>query len=269
MIPTISPLGAEDSVWDLPWPRLRIPAYQEIALGSWSLKKFEMMPQASYFQERVSLGVQYVLLASEQTWMTTSALEVESQAPHVAAAQGHVVVMGAGLGLALFNILFNPRVVSVTLVEHDPLVLDLLRQAAQLDKWPGVEKLEINLVDAFTYPPAQPVDYLYIDIWAKTGDPRALPDTQQIQRRVKAKRVSWWSQEIHFLCWLAQKGYGDIPTLDRYREWAQEIDLPLIEQHHPAYMTCIAQMARGYCYQTCLQEFPELLRATEGEPSVC
>jgi hypothetical protein len=253
----------------LPWPQLKIPAYQEIALGSWTLKKFEQVPQTGYFQKWANPSVQYVLLAAGQTWMTTSALEVESQAPHVAAAQGRVVVMGAGLGLALYNILLNPQVTRVTLVEYDPVVLDLLRRAAHLDQWPGVEKLEINLVDALAYHPAQPIDYLYIDIWAKTGDPQALCDTQHIQRRVKARQVSWWSQEIHFLCWLAQNGYGELPTLDHYREWAQEIDLPLIEQQHPAYMTCIARLAHSYCYRTFRQEYPQILGATEGESSLC
>ncbi len=269
MIPPVPALTSEDSVWDLPWPELKIPAYREIMLGSWSLKKFEMVPQTGYFRKWVRPDDQYVLLATEQTWMTTSALEIESQAPHVVAAYGHTVVMGAGLGMALYNILLNPRVERVTLVEHDPVVIDLLRQAANLDKWPGIEKLEINLVDAFAYRPAHLVDYAYIDIWAKTGDPQALPDTQHIQRHIKAQQVSWWSQEIHFLCWLAQNGYRDVPTLDRYQAWAREINLPLIEQHHPAYMACVAQVAHSYCYQAFLQEFSTATKTPGGKSAIC
>jgi len=248
------PLNFTYDVWELPWPKPFVPDYRETTMGEWTLKKIDLVPQRGYFQDWSGISPQYILLASGQTWMATAVLEVESQAPHIAAARGHVVVMGSGLGLALYNILPQPQVTRVTLVERDPLVLDLLRQAVNLDEWPGVEKLEIEIIDAFDYRPSRPVNYLYVDIWAKTGDPQALPDTQQIQQHVNADLVGWWSQEIHFLRWLKHKGYGYSPSIEQYREWAREISLPLIEQDNLAYVACIPQVARSYCHQTILQE---------------
>ena len=242
-------------VWDLPWPQVQVPVYRETDSGPWSLRIAQRLPGIGYFQDLQHISEQDVLLKGNATWMTSSPMEIESQAPHVAAARGHVVMMGAGLGVALYNILSKPQVTHVTLIEHDPDVINVLRRATNLDAWVGIEKLEIEIIDAFDYRSSLPVDHLYIDIWATTGDPQALPDTQRIQQQVGAEIVSWWSQEIHFLCWLEDSGLGPLRSLDQYRAWARDISLPLIEQDHPAYMACVAQVARGYYYRMFLQQY--------------
>jgi len=233
-----------------PWPDLNIPSYYPATLGPWTLRKCEQLSQLGYFQDRQGAGDVYALLRDGESWMSTAWDEIESQAPHLAAAKGHVVVMGAGMGVILYNILLKNQVTQVTLVERDPLVIDLLRQITNLNEWVGIDKLHIDIVDAFDYRPVQPVDFLYVDIWANPGDPDALLHTQQIQEQVHAATVGWWTQEIEFLFWLERNGYGAVPTLTLYREWARETGLPLIEQDNPAYADCIAQVARSYCYRT-------------------
>jgi hypothetical protein len=246
-------------MWNLPWPELLIPPYNEVTLGSWRLAKFLTVPQAGYFDTAPVVGEpvmndQYVLLTPDDTWMSTARNEIESQAPHVAAAYGHVVVMGAGMGVALYNILGKPEVTRVTQIERDPRVIDLLHQAASFEEWPGSDKLEIQIVDAFDYRPNCQVDLLYVDIWARTGDPQALPDTQRIQAHVGAGLVGWWTQEIHFLRWLNQKGFVEPPTLDQYRAWTEEIDLPLVGRDEPAYVSLVPQVARSPQFQIILQQ---------------
>lgn len=236
--------------WNLPWSQPVVPPYREVSLGPWTIKKNALIPQMSYFQDSRVLSNQYVLYTAEQTWMSTAPLEIESNAPHIAAARGHTVVMGAGLGLALYNILLKPNVSRVTLVERDPAVIALLHAAADLSTWPGFEKLTVKLMDAFDYTPDAGVDHLYVDIWTKTGDPQALPDIQRLYRQVQAETVSWWSQEIHFLRWLEERGYRLSPTPAHYAAWAAEIKLPLIESDSSAYLTAITQMARSVFYQT-------------------
>lgn len=239
-----------DSQWDLPWPDLKIPAYRSMSLGPWSLQKHKRFPQMGYFRDwQEGQGDVYVLLRNGESWMSTALDEIDSNAPHVAAAKGQVVVMGAGMGLVLYNILSKPEVTRLTVVERDPLVIDLLRQMTDIDQWPGIEKLEIGIVDAFDYRPSYWVDYLYVDIWPKPGDPQALAHTQQIQRQVHAKTVSWWTQEIELLNWLEKRGYGSSPSLAQYGEWAAEIGLPLIEQDSLPYMACIPRVARSYYYR--------------------
>jgi hypothetical protein len=63
--------------------------------------------------------------------------------------------------------------------------------------------------------------------------------------------VSWWTQEIDFIHWLDRKGYGHAsPTTAQYREWIDEIDLPLIDQDSPQYMATIPHVAQSHFYRT-------------------
>lgn len=238
--------------WDLPWSRLQIPAIKEMNLGAWSIQRMAPLPQWRYFHDELIHAGQYTLLENEESWMSTAPVEIEGQAQHVAAAHGQVVVMGAGLGVALYNILPKRAVTRVTLVERDPKVIELLRAAAGLDHWAGIEKLRIEIADAFAFHPHSKVDHLYVDIWAKAADPHALTDTQQIQRAVHARTVGWWTQEFFFLDWLQHNFSDGLPTLKRYRAWVREIELPLIGQKERAYMDCLARLAQGAFYRDVL-----------------
>ena len=240
------------SAWNLPWPVLQIPEYRELTLGRWRLKRFELIPQRGYFQDWAGEGEMFALLEGEKTWMSTAWYEVDSQAPHVAAGRGHVVLMGAGMGVALFNLLARPEVRRVTLVEREPLVLEILEQGAGMSAWPGYEKLHTALADALVFSPDQAVDHLYVDIWPTIGEKRNVEEMQTIQARVRAASVGWWGQEIHFLEWLKQR--GETPSLTSYRAWAAELGLPLIERENPAYIDAVSQVAKSYCYQSFLAD---------------
>jgi len=238
--------------WNLPWPVLRIPEYRELTLGNWRLKKFSLIPQRGYFQDWAGEGEMWVLLEGEKSWMSTAWYEVDSQAPHVAAAGGHVVVMGAGMGIAVYNLLAMPQVRRVTLVEREQLVLDLLEQAAGMRAWPGHGKLHVVLGDALAYTPDEPVDLLYVDIWPTIGEPQNIEEMQAIQGRLGAARLGWWGQEIHFLEWLKARGETLSPA--SYRAWAAGLGLPLIEQENPAYVAAVAQVEKSQVYQNFLAD---------------
>jgi hypothetical protein len=238
--------------WKLPWPVLKIPVYREAALGNWQLKKLNLIPQRGYFQDWRGEGEMFVLKENDKPWMSTAWDEIDSQAPHVAAGRGHVVVMGAGMGVVAFNLLARADVRRLTLVEREPNVLDLLERAAGMSAWPGIEKLNLVRMDAFEYSPGSPVDHLYVDIWPTVGEPQAAEETQAIQRRVKASSVGWWGQEIRFLEWLKRR--GEKPSLKTYDAWAAELDLPLIERGNPAYIAAVEQVARSYSYQRFLAD---------------
>jgi hypothetical protein len=219
--------------------------YRPAILGNWSLKKVKLVAQFGYFQDWQGQGDIDALFYAEQTWMSNARDEVDSQTPHVATAFGHTVLMGAGMGIALFNLLSKPDVTRVTLIERDPLVIELLRQSTDFETWPGIEKLHIEITDALVYVPDLPVDHLYADIWATPGEPQSIPDMQRIQANVRASQMGWWGQELLFLDWLA----GKTPTMENYSDWADELGLPLIEQDNPAYPAAIEQVSRSYCYR--------------------
>jgi len=251
------------SDWKLPWPVLRIPEYREMTLGDWRLKKLPLIPQRGYFQDWQGEGEMFVLQESGASWMSTAWDEVDSQAPHVAAGRGHVVVMGAGMGVALFNFLARTEVRRVTLVEREELVLDLLEQAAGMSAWPGIEKLSVARMEALAYSPDGPVDHLYVDIWPAVGEPQAVGEVQAIQKRVKASSAGWWGQEIFFLEWLKRR--GQVPSLESYAAWAAELGLPLIERGNPAYIAGVEQVAKSYFYRSFLADPRRSGRPSEME----
>ncbi len=239
-----------------PWPGLCVPAYRPVSLGNWSLRKVKQVAQFGYFQNWQAQGDINALFYDEQTWMSDARDEVDSQTPHIDAAFGHVVLMGAGMGIALYNLLTKPEVTRVTLVERDPLVMDLLRGSVELDRWDGIERLRVELADALDYLPDAPVDHLYADIWATPGEPRSIPDMQRMQSNINARQVGWWGQELNFLDWLN----GETPTLENYCAWANELGLPLIEQDNPAYPIAVQQVSQSYCYRM-FQQDPARARA--------
>jgi hypothetical protein len=231
--------------WSLPWPVLRLPEYRPVTLGHWALKNVSLITQNGYFQEWQGIEEMDALFYDELTWMSTARDEIDSQAPHVATAFGHVVVMGAGMGVVVYNLLPMPQVERVTLVERDPQVIELLRQSTDFDQWPGAEKLHVEIIDAFEYHPAQPVDHLYVDIWPTAGEAQVIAEIKRIQSQVRARQLGWWGQELHFVDWLK----GSEPSLEAYRSWAAGLDLPLIEQENPAYIEAIKQVTRSYFYR--------------------
>jgi ribosomal protein S18 acetylase RimI-like enzyme len=244
---------------NFPWTGLCVPLYRPATLGNWSLKKVKQVAQFGYFQDWHGQGDIDVLNNGEQTWMSSAYDEVDSQAPHVAAAFGHTVLMGAGMGIALFNLLLKSEVTRVTLIERDSLVIELLRQSTNFDSWRGIEKLHIVIGDALSYLTDLPVDHLYADIWATPGEQQSIVDMQRIQANLRAGRVGWWGQELIFLDWLA----GETATVENYSAWADQLGLPLIEQNKPAYMSAIEQVSKSYCYQM-FQNDPMRAKVTQS-----
>ena len=239
-----------ESARTFPWPGLCIPAYQPLSVGMWSLKKVQNIAQFGYFAEWQGHGDIDALNFDQTSWMTSARDEIDSQAPHIATAHGHVAVMGAGMGIAVYNLLMKKDVSRVTLVERDPLVIDLLRAASGLDLWRGAEKLRVEICDALDYVPDSPVNHLYADIWATPGEPRSIPDMQRMQANLNPRQCGWWGQELNFLDWLN----GAEPTLDAYQNFAGETGLPLIEQANPSYIEAVKQVAKSYCYRMFAQD---------------
>jgi len=258
--------------WELPWPRLEVPAYQDTQIKEWYIKNAVLLVQKGYFLTVPPRDLHnYTMLVRDAddepiTVMSTLPMEVESNALHAAAARGTVVIMGAGMGLTLYNILKKHETSKVVVVERDPLVIQLLHQAAGIENWEGFEKLTFVNSDAFQFVPEQPVDCLYVDIWDDLGDSDARWQTQQIQSNVKADLVGWWGQEIEFLRWMVGRGFEQPPTLKQYSQWAEEIDLPLIEQDNPHYMRLIQAVSENFASLVGIEENVDDPKPAQGKP---
>lgn len=229
---------AGNVMYQLPWPEPEVPSYREGRVGEWELARTPAKKRwyAGYFLPHYTHPDGWVIKhGGKNVWMSVTRMEIESHMPHLAAARGDVVVMGLGMGFALYNIARKPEVTSVVLVERDPEILRLFDQITDWRGWPGIEKVTIIEGDALTYQPDREVDFLYADIWPLLGDSRALADTQAIQQNVRARQVGFWGQEIDFVGWIAPQSGGSQRLLANYRRFADKCGLPLIEQNNPRY----------------------------------
>lgn len=218
----------------LPWPEPELPEYRAGSVGPWSIGRTPAMKMtAGYFLPAVNQPRGWVIkYEGKNVWMSLTRMEIESHMPHLAAAHGHTVVMGLGMGFALYNIAKNPRVTKVTLVEKSLDIVRLLDKTTKWRQWPGSEKVELVIADALGYVPDSPVDFLYADIWPLAGDKKALNQTQHMQKNIRAKLVGYWTQEYDYVHALT-RGFGR--DLYGYRRFAKEVNLPLIEQDNERY----------------------------------
>lgn len=228
-----------------PYPILKIPEYQEGQYGEWVLERRDKILMRGYFTFLQSVSPNYVLRKGKTVWMSLAPMELESQAHHAIAACGHTVVMGLGMGLLLYNVIQKESVKKVTVVEHDPEIVELLHQIANPKSWTGWDKVKIVIADALEWKPNEPVDFLSVDIWSKLGAMSLRSDGQQIQNHVQAQQVALWGQELDFINFLFEEGYEPPLTLEQYQEYIKAIEIPLIESQNPNYPS--------YCLQATSQ----------------
>jgi hypothetical protein len=240
------------------WPVPRIPAYQKGAYKRWACLPTPRMSRhtAGYFFLHRTQPRGWMFKKDGVIWMSLTAMETESQTPMIAAAQGHTVIAGLGMGFVLYNIAAKPEVTRVTLLELDPDVVALMDRVTSWRHWPGSEKVTLVMGDATQYVANGPVDFLYADTWANLGAEEAVPITQRIQAGVQAKTVAWWGQELDFIAWCGERNlpHGLI-NAGVYREFAAWTGLPMIEQHNIYYPRMALLAATMQAAGNCQDEF--------------
>jgi hypothetical protein len=186
------------------------PHYASVASGDWRIFR---APDTSglvqaYFSNGANMPREYwVLMHGDKVWMSMTPLELQSQSHHAWFAHGHVVVMGLGMGAVLYNLLQNPKVVSITVVEREQTLVELLRHSAPwFDACVNAGKIIISISDAFRFIPPKDtvIDTLIVDLWTAMGQERTQSDVLKIQDNVRAIRVGWWGQELSIVSWIYQ-----------------------------------------------------------------
>jgi len=220
---------------------LWLPQYRGGDWGDWSMSMALLPAGRGYW------GATYATLGSavlrgpargdNATWMSIVPMEVESQEIGIAAARGHTVVLGLGMGWAAANVALNPAVDRVTVVERDADVIAMIAAQGVFDQLPAAAHAKIAVVhaDAFDWHPDSPVDSLQADIWAKIVEPGKWDDIRRLQANIGATSLYFWGQEME-LYRLACREAGAIPTdlsdAD-VKRLAAQTGLPLVLSQEP------------------------------------
>lgn len=226
---------------------LWLPHYRAGVWGEWSLRVAFLTAGRGYWGQTYATLGSAVLSGPVRdggaTWMSIVPMEVESQEIGIAAARGHTVVLGLGMGWAAANIALNPAVERVTIIERDPDVIALIDAQGVFGQLPGDASAKVAIVnaDAFDWRPDAAVDSLQADIWAKVVESGKWEDVHRLQANIGAASLYFWGQEME-LYRLACREAGAIPTgfsdADVERLVAQT-GLPLVLSQEPGLATRI------------------------------
>ena len=204
--------------------------YRPVEAGEWKLAIGANIPSRGYWSGLTLVREVPVLTRGSETWMSLTPVEYESQILGVEAAQGHVVIMGLGMGWVAAETALREGVSLVTIVERDPQVIALHRELDLFARLPGDagEKVRIVEGDAFAWRPDQPVDLLMPDIWLNLVEGDRVPDVRRMQDNIGARAIYFWCQELEIARHAAAAGRMLDPAgvNDTVRDFALPLVIP-------------------------------------------
>lgn len=137
-----------------------------------------VIPPGTYvgLHTRSSRDNGWVIMMSDTPYELMSALDFKIF------ANGHVLILGLGLGATTIPVLAKPSVSKVTVIERNLDVIELVKP--NLYAVEGGSKLEVVWADAFKWRPPKDAKYdtIWMDIWPTiSGD--NLPEITKLKRR--------------------------------------------------------------------------------------
>ncbi|QUL37061.1 hypothetical protein [Erythrobacter sp. JK5] len=222
--------------------------YRPMRNAGWELRIIESAPCRGYWSGVLLAQDIVILTRGEDTWMSLTPVEFESQILGVEAARGHVAVMGLGMGWVAAETALRDEVDRVTIVERDP---DIIAMHAELDlfaRLPGGvgSKVEIVESDAFDWVPDAPVDLLMPDIWLPLVGEDRLPDVHRMQDKVGASAIYFWGQELEIARHAAASGcrFDWAGVLETVRGFDLPVLIPDTEDYPGKIRTAASQWMR-------------------------
>lgn len=147
------------------------------------------------------------------TMMSLTQMEVDSHRLHIGNATGNVLVGGLGLGYFVRMIEGKDDVNSITVVEKNADVIELITKQIKFS-----DKVKIVNEDIFEH--KGEYDFAYIDIWGSMDFDLILEDMhEKILNNIIADRYGFWGQEQHLR---SEYGFDDtdeyLVALDCFRD---------------------------------------------------
>lgn len=136
---------------------------EEKELNGWKLEKFEVKyGDLGAMIDHISPGKYIRLMHNGECVMSDTNMERRTNAEFCRKAHGDIIIGGLGIGMIIMEIQDKPEVNSITVIEKNPEVIELV--ASQLN---FNNKVKIICADVFDWKPDPGVKYdmAYMDIW--------------------------------------------------------------------------------------------------------
>ena len=168
------------------------------------------IPQIGFFEQPFAYPA---LFENGRLWMSVTPNEIHTMADPIARASGRVLAFGLGLGYFPFMVAQKPDVVSVTVVEQNPNVIDLF-ESCMLPQFLHGDKLHIVCGDAFAFAvahyPQHAFDFMFTDLWHDVSDGLPMYQRMRALSALAPDAVHTYWIEPTLNCYLE-----DVPLPDR------------------------------------------------------
>lgn len=174
--------------------------------GAWKIVKTEVNPVQAGIKAMQNLrfgmpemaaspGEYMVLVGPMGVMMSNTQMEYRTNVKIVEAAHGDVLIAGLGIGMILEPMLQNPKVTSITVLEREQDVFDMV--AGHFSEELASGKLRIVMADVFTWEPDRRYDFVYHDIWHEISDCNLKEfDTLREKYAPFAGEQHFWAEEL-------------------------------------------------------------------------
>lgn len=227
-----------------------------MACGDWELRIAGLVFVPGYWSEGRLVAGMAALVRNNDSWMSLTPFEYESQEIGIRFAHGHVLICGLGMGWAAAACAALPAVRAVTVVEKDPEVIALNASLDPFAQLPDAARAKLRLIeaDAFDYVPDRAVDLLMPDIWLPLVANDRIDEVRRMPASAVAAAIYFWGQEME----LARRTVSAGRTLDAggIEATVAEAGLPLIGPSYPGYADKVKAAARRWMRGRWLHDAP-------------
>ncbi|RYD50482.1 MAG: hypothetical protein EOP60_11540 [Sphingomonadales bacterium] len=235
-------------------PHWFLPHYRPLQFGPWNVRVAQNVMMQGYWSPVSLIEEMPALMRGNETWMSLTPFEIESQEVGVALSHGHVAIMGFGLGWCAAVTALRDEVTRVTVIERDKDVLALHRELDLSAQLPETARAKLHIVkaDAMEWRPDAPVDLLMPDIWLPIVNDGRVEEVRKMQANVGAGAIYFWGQELEIA--RHARAAGRPLDAEGIAATIADFDLPVIGLDFPDYPALVAIAAQRWMRDRWLAE---------------
>lgn len=153
----------------------------EKEINGWKLKKFEITHKnCRAILDGILPGTYIRLIHDGECVMSDTGMEKRTNLKFCSKAHGDIIIGGLGIGMVIMAIQDKPEVHSITVIEKNQEVIDLVASQLELN-----DKVKIVHADVFDWNPEKGVKYdmSYMDIWNYVNETVYRKEMQPLKRK--------------------------------------------------------------------------------------